>query len=305
MTPLQNTRFGTVAVVGRPNVGKSTLVNAIVGEHLCAVTPKAQTTRHRILGLRVVGATQIALVDTPGLHSGQKNVLNRMMNRAAAASLEGVDLALLLIEAGREQEDDRLAADRVQQAGVPYALVINKIDRIKRREVLLPFIEQQMQRLGTPRAPEFVMPLSALKKDNLLTLLNEIAARMPEGPFHYGADEMTDRSSRFLAAEIVREQATLRLREELPYALAVDIESYTESEGRIDIGATIWVARESQKGIVIGKGGAMLKEIGTAARLELKRLLGEPVHLKLWCRHRSGWADDEKALRSLGYESDS
>lgn len=304
MTISESTRFGMVAVVGRPNVGKSTLVNAIVGEHLSAVTPKAQTTRHRILGLRVYKQAQIALVDTPGLHSGQKNVLNRMMNRTAAASLAGVDLAVLVIEAGVENEHDQLALNRVLDSGLPYGLIINKIDRVKDKDALLPFIHQWTTALAEKRMPEFFVPLSALKKKNIDGLLDEIVSRLPEGPFHYAEDDYTDRSARFMASEIIREQAMLRLREELPYSMAVDIESFEETPTRIEIGATIWVARESQKGIVIGKGGSMLKEIGTAARIELKRIMQQPVHLKLWCRMRRGWADDEKALRGLGYDLD-
>lgn len=300
----ESPRFGTVAVVGRPNVGKSTLVNALVGEHLCAVTPKAQTTRHRILGLRVHGNAQIALLDTPGLHSHRQKALNRVIHRTATASLIGVDLVLLVVEAGRDDDEDRLAFRHVAESGSPWALLINKIDRLADRRQLLPLIDKLTREFSDPREPEFVLPLSATKGDNVDALLDELAQRLPEGEHVYAAEQYTDRSERFLAAELIREQVMLRLRDELPYATTVEIEQFIDTDTRSEVNAVIWVARESQKGIVIGKGGEMLKEIGTAARLEIKRLLGRPVHLKLWCRVRKGWQDDEKALRQLGYGAD-
>jgi GTPase len=296
---MSQTRAGLVALVGRPNVGKSTLLNALVGEKVSIVTPKPQTTRHRIVGLLTEGDTQIGFVDTPGIHAGAKRALNRLMNKTAVAALEGVDLCLLLVEAGRWTEADELVLQRARAAGVPLALVVNKIDRIKSRDQLLPYLQAASRR----HAFAFVVPLSASRRENLAALLAEVRRRLPEAPFLYDPEQLTDRSQRFLAAELVREKLMRVLQQELPYALTVEIEEYREDNGLLRIGAVIWVEREGHKAIVIGAKGALLKKIGSQVRIELEKRLGQKVLLQLWVKVKEGWADDERALRSLGYES--
>jgi GTPase len=296
---MSQTRAGLVALVGRPNVGKSTLLNALVGEKVSIVTPKPQTTRHRIVGLLTEGDTQIGFVDTPGIHAGAKRALNRLMNKTAVAALEGVDLCLLLVEAGRWTEADELVLQRARAAGVPLALVVNKIDRIKSRDQLLPYLQAASRR----HAFAFVVPLSASRRENLAALLAEVRRRLPEAPFLYDPEQLTDRSQRFLAAELVREKLMRVLQQELPYALTVEIEEYREDNGLLRIGAVIWVEREGHKAIVIGAKGALLKKIGSQVRIELEKRLGQKVFLQLWVKVKEGWADDERALRSLGYES--
>jgi GTPase len=270
-----------------------------VGEKVSIVTPKPQTTRHRIVGLLTEGDTQIGFVDTPGIHAGAKRALNRLMNKTAVAALEGVDLCLLLVEAGRWTEADELVLQRARAAGVPLALVVNKIDRIKSRDQLLPYLQAASRR----HAFAFVVPLSASRRENLAALLAEVRRRLPEAPFLYDPEQLTDRSQRFLAAELVREKLMRVLQQELPYALTVEIEEYREDNGLLRIGAVIWVEREGHKAIVIGAKGALLKKIGSQVRIELEKRLGQKVFLQLWVKVKEGWADDERALRSLGYES--
>lgn len=296
---MSTTRAGLVALIGRPNVGKSTLLNALVGEKVSIVTPKPQTTRHRIIGLLTEGDTQIGFVDTPGIHAGASRALNRLMNKTAMAALQGVDLALLLVEAGRWSDEDQLVLSRAIGAGVPLGLVINKVDRIKPRDRLLPFLQQASAR----HAFAFVVPLSASRGENLDGLLAEIHRRLPPQPFLYDPEQLTDRSQRFLVAESIREKLMLSLQQELPYGLTVEIEQYAEEEGLLRIAAVIWVERESHKGIVIGAKGALLKRIGSQVRHELEKSLAQKVFLQLWVKVKEGWADDERALRSLGYET--
>lgn len=296
-------RSGFVAIVGRPNVGKSTLVNALVGSKVSIVSPKPQTTRHRICGIRTEGDRQIVLVDVPGLHGKlgrQSRALNRHMNRVADSALQDVDVILWIVEAGHWREDDELMLKRIRQSRLPVGLAINKIDRVKNKSELLPFM-QDMQR---KHDFAFTVPISALKQDNLKPLLDELGNLLPEGPLMYPAEQTTDRGEHFQVAEIIREKLMLRLEQELPYALTVEVERLeTDPEtGRVEISAVIWVARDSHKGMVIGRQGAGLKDVGTAARLDLKRHFGKSVHLELWVKVREGWADDERALHSLGYE---
>jgi GTP-binding protein Era len=290
-------RAGTVAVVGRPNVGKSTLVNALVGARVSIVSPKAQTTRHRLLGIASFPEGQLLLVDTPGIHGAQTRAINRYMNRAARGALADVDAALLVIEAGRWNADDDLAYAALAEAKVPTFLVINKIDRIKLKQELLPFIAQHTQ--GRPFAA--VHPLSALKRKGLEPLVRELIALMPESEPIYGEDEITDRSQRFLAAELVREQLMLRLGDEVPYSATVSIDRFDEDGAMLRIAATIWVEREGQKAIVVGKGGESIKQIGRASRENMERLFGRKVFLETWCKVREGWADDVNALSQFGY----
>ncbi|CAN5652326.1 GTPase Era [soil metagenome] len=296
-------RAGQVAVIGRPNVGKSTLVNALVGAKVSIVSNRPQTTRHRLLGIATVSGGQLLLVDTPGLHREQKGAMNRMMNRAARGALEGVDAALLVVEAGRWDEEDTLAHDALREAGVPVVLVVNQVDRIRDKAALLPYL----QRASEGRDFAGVHPVSALKHQGLEALVATLLPLLPAQPAPYGEDEITDKSQRFLAGELVREQLMRQLGNELPYATTVEIESFVEDTNSragvlLRIGAVIWVEREGQKAIVIGKGGARLREIGSKARLQMERLFDHKVFLETWVRVREGWSDDEAALRTLGYE---
>ena len=300
MTPAEapgGFRTGTVAVLGRPNVGKSTLVNALVGTKVSIVSPRPQTTRHRLLGIATFPGGQLQLVDTPGIHGAQKRAMNRMMNRAARGAVEGVDAALLVVEAGRWTDDDSLAYRALAESGVPCVLAINKVDLIADKGRLLPFITE----VSEGRAFAAVHPVSAGKRKGLEALVRTLLALVPEGEAEYGEDEITDRSERFLAGELVREQLMLRIGDELPYSTTVEIERFEEDGELLRIAAVVWVEREGQKPIVIGKGGERLKAIGAGARTGMERLFGRKVFLETWCRVREGWSDDEAALRRFGY----
>jgi GTP-binding protein Era len=290
-------RAGTIAVLGRPNVGKSTLVNAMVGAKVSIVSPRPQTTRHRLLGIASFPEGQLVLVDTPGIHGQQKRAMNRMMNRAARGAVEGVDAALLVIEAGRWTDDDSLAYQALKASGVPCVLVINKVDKFPDKAALLPFMAE------VTREREFssVYPLSALKRRGLDGLVKTLLKLVPEAEAMYPDDEITDRSERFLAGELVREQLMTRLGEELPYSATVEIEKFELDGEMLRIAAVVWVEREGQKPIVIGKGGERLKAISTGARIGMEKLFGRKVFLETWCRVREGWSDDEAALRRFGY----
>lgn len=290
-------RAGHVAVIGRPNVGKSTLVNALVGFKISITSNRPQTTRHRLLGIATFPHGQLMLVDTPGLHREQKRAMNRWMNRAARGALEGVDAALLVIEAPRWDDEDTLAYDALKQAGVPVVLAVNQVDRVKDKTALLPFLAE----IAKDRDFAAVHPISALKKKGLEPLVDDLLKLMPEQPPLYGEDEITDKSQRFLAGELVREQLMRLLGAELPYATTVEIEKF-ELDGKMwRINAVIWVERDGQKAIVIGKGGERLREIGKRAREQMEHLFDGKVFLETWVRVREGWSDDEAALRTLGY----
>lgn len=290
-------RAGHVAVVGRPNVGKSTLVNALVGAKISIVSNRPQTTRHRLLGIATFPEGQVALVDTPGLHKQQKRAMNRVMNRAARGALEGVDAAVLVVEAGRWDDEDTLAYNVLGDAGIPVVLVVNKVDRLKDKAALLPFLAQ----VSDGRKFAAVHPVSALKRNGLQALVKDLLGLLPEAPPMFGEDEITDRSERFLAGELVREQLMRQLGAELPYSTTVEIERFVEDGELLRIGAVIWVEREGQKAIVIGKAGARLKEIGAKARISMEKLFGRKVFLETWVRVREGWSDDEAALKAFGY----
>jgi GTP-binding protein Era len=290
-------RTGTVAVIGRPNVGKSTLVNALVGSKVSIVSPRPQTTRHRLLGIATFPEGQLLLVDTPGIHGAQKRAMNRMMNRAARGAVEGVDAALLVIEAGRWTDDDDLAYRALRESGVPCVLAINKVDLVPDKGKLLPFIAEVTE--NRPFAA--VHPVSAGKRKGLEALVRTLLGLVPEGDAEYPEDEITDRSERFLAGELVREQLMLRLGEELPYSTTVEIEKFEEDGEMLRIAAVVWVEREGQKPIVIGKGGERMKAISTGARVGMEKLFGRKVFLETWCKVREGWSDDEAALRRFGY----
>jgi GTP-binding protein Era len=292
-----NFRAGHVAVIGRPNVGKSTLVNALVGFKISITSNRPQTTRHRLLGIATFPHGQLLLVDTPGLHREQKRAMNRWMNRAARGALEGVDAAVLVIEAPRWDDEDTLAYDALKAAGVPVVLAVNQVDRVKDKTKLLPFLAE----VSKEREFAAVHPISALKKKGLEALVDDLLKLVPEQPALYGEDEITDKSQRFLAGELVREQLMRLLGAELPYATTVEIEKF-ELDGKMwRINAVIWVERDGQKAIVIGKGGERLREIGKRAREQMEHLFDGKVYLETWVRVREGWSDDEAALRTLGY----
>ena len=292
-------RSGFVALVGRPNVGKSTLLNAMLGQKVSIVTSRPQTTRHRVLGISESAAGQIAFVDTPGMHQGPKRALNRAMNRATGAALGDADLAVYIVEALKWTDEDAMALERVVQSERPVIAVINKVDRVHPRERLLPYIARLAERAPFVAA----VPVSALRADNLEALRTAILAALPQGERLYPAGQLTDRGERFRTAELIREKLTLELVEELPYGIAVEVENYAETDdGRVEVQAVIWVDREGQKPIVIGAGGERLKRIGRAARLELNHLFGKRYHLTLWVKVRENWADDARALRQLELE---
>lgn len=291
-------RCGFAAIVGRPNVGKSTLLNALLRRKISIVSPKPQTTRHRILGILTQPQAQIVFVDTPGLHAGARRAMNRHMNRAALTSLQDADVNLFVVEALRWTDADQRVLDELVRIGRPIILVLSKVDKVTPRARLLPFIEEMSR-----RAPFVeVIPVSARRHSNLDTLPPLIARYLPESPAHFPPEQHTDRSDEFQAAEIVREKLTLRLHQELPYGITVGIERFAEEDGRLFVNAVIWVERSGQKAIVIGQGGEQLKEVGRAARLEMSDRFKRPVHLELWVKVKENWSDSEKALRQLGYE---
>ena len=291
-------RSGFAALVGRPNVGKSTLLNALVGQKLSIVTPRPQTTRHRILGILTTPAAQIAFVDTPGLHTGGSRALNKAMNRTATAALEDADLTVLVVEALKWTSEDDLALQRIVRSGRPSIAAVNKIDRVRPRERLLPYLAQ----LGARHAFLAIVPLSALRGDNLEDLRDTIAAHLPRSPPLFPDGELTDRGLTFRIAETIREKLTLELNQEVPYGIAVEVERLTEEDPQLTVDAAIWVDREGQKPIVIGARGERLKRVGRAARLALNELLGRRVHLNLWVKVRANWADNARALKELGVE---
>ena len=300
--PIQDShRCGSVAVIGRPNVGKSTLVNALVGAKVSIVSNRPQTTRHRLLGIATVEGGQLLLVDTPGLHRGEgrfkASAMSRVMNRAARGAVEDVDAALMVVEAGRWDEEDTLVFNVLRDGGIPVVLAVNKVDRLKDKGALLPFLAQ----VSEGRDFAAIHPVSALKRKGLEALVRDLLKLVPEAPPAYAEDEITDRSQRFLAGELVREQLMRQLGDELPYATTVEIERFAEDGELLRIGAVIWVEREGQKPIVIGKGGARLREIGSKARQHMERLFGRKVFLETWVRVREGWSDDEAALKAFGY----
>jgi GTP-binding protein Era len=296
-------RCGYVALVGRPNVGKSTLLNHLLGQKLSITSRKPQTTRHRILGIKTEDGVQTLYVDTPGIHADQARALNRAMNRTAAAVARDVDVIVFVIEALRWTVEDELVLSRIAGLQVPVIVAINKVDQVQDKDSLLPFLDQIAR--DTAARPDLtvreIVPISALKGGNLPRLESLITGLLPAGVPLFPDDQITDRSMRFVAAEMVREKITRQLGQELPYSVAVEIERFAQQDEVCHIDALILVERGGQKAIVIGKGGDRLKKIGVEARMEIERLLGTSVMLKLWVKVRSGWSDDERALRSLGF----
>lgn len=300
MTADNNFKCGYVAIIGRPNVGKSTLLNHILGVKLSITSRKPQTTRHQILGIKTSDDSQAIYVDTPGIHSGGKKAINRYMNRAASSVIYDVDVLLFVVQALVWTEEDQMVLDKLKGIEAPVILVVNKVDIAKDKEALLPFLQDLNDKFNF----KYVIPVSATKGDNVSQLEQMIAELLPVNPPFYGEEDFTDRSSRFLVAELIREKLVRELGDELPYQSTVEIESYKEEEKIIRIHAAILVETKGQKAIIIGSKGGRLKSIGTKARKEMEKLLGQKVFLQLWVKVKAGWSDDEAALRSLGYSND-
>ena len=292
-------RCGLVAVIGRPNVGKSTLVNSIMGYKVSIVTAKPQTTRHRILAVHTGEKQQIIFVDTPGLHRNAGKAMNRMMNRTAANALADADLILFVSDATRWTSEDDDVLKRLKSARVPVIALLNKVDKVHPKEKLLDAIALMSARFDFTE----IVPISAKKNDNLDHLMNMIPAYLPESPPLYPEDMQTDRSEEFHVAEIIREKLTLMLHQEMPYGLTVQVERLVREEKGIAINAIIWVERDSQKGIAVGKNGSVLKRVGRSARLDIAKQLGQAIHLELWVKVRKNWADNESDLLNLGFET--
>lgn len=292
---------GLIAIVGRPNVGKSTLLNSLLGQKISITSRKPQTTRHRILGILTEENRQAVLVDTPGLHSDEKRAINRLMNRAASSSIAEVELVVFLVEGTHWTTDDELVLNKVKKSGAPCILVVNKIDNVQDKESLLP----HLQKLGSKHNFIEIVPISASKGDNVDKIHNSCMAALPEGDFWFPEDHITDRSSRFMASEIIREKLIRFTGDELPYSTTVEIEQFKmDDKGVLHINALVLVERESQKRMVIGNKGEKLKTIGQESRRDMESLFEQQVMLETWVKVKSGWADDERALRSLGYGDD-
>jgi GTP-binding protein Era len=295
---VEDFRCGYVALVGRPNVGKSTLMNRILGQKLSIVTAKPQTTRQRVAGIKTLDQGQIIYIDTPGIHLAARRALNRYMNRIARASFNDVDLILFLIEAGRWTKQDEHVARSLESVSAPVLLVVNKIDLVSDKPQLLRFLEKEV---NTGRFSD-VLLIAAKSGDGVDYLEEKVLRGLPFSRPFYDEDQFTDRSERFLASELIREQLMMRLHQELPYALTVEIEEFKRSDGILRIGAIVWVERKGQKQIVIGKGGDVLKFVGTKARHSIQELFEEKVFLRLWVKVSRDWSDNERALRQFGYD---
>ncbi|GAA6153713.1 GTPase Era [Pseudoteredinibacter isoporae] len=291
-------RCGYIAIVGRPNVGKSTLLNHVLQQKISITSRKPQTTRHNVLGIKTEGPSQFIYVDTPGLHLQHSRAINRYMNRAATTALRDVDLVVFLVDRLAWTDEDDMVVKRLQNLSCPIILAVNKVDILDDKEQLLPHLQALMEKLPIDE----VVPISALRGHNLEALETEVEKRLPEGMHFFPEDQITDRSSRFMAAEIVREKITRQLGDELPYQMTVEVEDFSAEGHVLHISALILVERDGQKRILIGDKGSKIKNIGSQAREDMERLFDCKVMLKLWVKVKSGWSDDERALRSLGYD---
>jgi len=297
MTDLEPSRCGYVAIVGRPNVGKSTLLNHILGQKLAITSRKPQTTRHTMLGIKTEGAVQAVYVDTPGLHKNNEKALNRYMNKSAAAALKDVDVVVFVVDRTRWTDEDQMVLERVQYVQGPVIIAVNKTDRLEEKSELLPHLTWLQEQL--PKAE--IVPISAQHGHNLDALERLVADNLPENEHFFPEDQITDRSSRFLAAELVREKIMRQLGAELPYQITVEIEEFKHDGRTLHIHALILVERDGQKKIIIGDGGERIKRIGQDARKDMEVMFDSKVMLNLWVKVKGGWSDDERALRSLGY----
>jgi len=289
---------GYVAIVGRPNVGKSTLLNHLLGQKISITSRKPQTTRHQVLGIKTLGKHQIVFVDTPGLHMNAGKAINRYMNRAASSAIRDVDVVIFVVDRTAWTEEDARVLEQIKHAGLPTILVVNKVDLLADKAELLP----HLQSLAEKADFSAILPVSALRQHNVDALEAQVLRLLPESVHFFPEDQITDRSQRFLAAEIVREKIMRQLGDELPYAITVEIEEFAQEEGMLHIAAVIYVERKGQKKILIGEKGSRLRSIGSDARRDMEALFDSKVMLRLWVKVKSGWSDDERALRSLGYE---
>lgn len=296
MTELSSQRCGYVAIVGRPNVGKSTLMNHLIGFKVSAIANKPQTTRHSIRGILTEGDYQMIFVDTPGIHRTSKSLLNKTINREAVASIEGVDAVVMIVEAMRWQDEDNLVLERIAHVQCPVFLIANKVDKIEKKEKLFGWLPEVLSKYPFKE----IFPLSATKGTNTEQLKNALAKVMPQQDWIYAEDDVTDQSTRFICGELIREQLMTYLHQEMPYSTAVEIETFTEKSHITEINAVIWVSRENQKGIVIGSKGDTLKRIGSSARIALEAFLERKVMLKLWVRVEENWENSPRHLQSLG-----
>jgi len=296
----QNFHCGYVAIVGRPNVGKSTLLNCILGQKISITANRPQTTRHRILGVKTMDDCQVVYVDTPGLHLGGKKAINRFMNRAASGSITDVDVIIFVLDRTQWTDEDTHVLEKIKQVTVPVLLVVNKVDGLKEKGVLLPHLGMLAEKYTFTQ----IMPISAQTGEGVSQVEAAVEALLPTAPPFFPEDQITDRSERFMASEFVREKLVRSLSQELPYSTTVEIEKFSVENDVRHIHAIIWVERDGQKGIIIGKKGQQLKRIGELARKDMERAFEGKVFLQLWVKVRSGWADDERALRSLGYQDD-
>lgn len=290
-------RCGYVAIVGRPNVGKSTLLNHLLGQKLAITSRRPQTTRHNMLGIKTEGDTQMVFVDTPGVHTHQPKAINRYMNRAATSAVRGVDVVVFVVDRFSWTEEDELVARQLQNVDCPVILAINKVDLVADKNTLLPHLEKLAERLEARE----IVPVSALRELNLDRLEALLSEHMPASPHLFPDDQITDRSSRFVAAEMVREKITRQLGDELPYQMTVEVEEFRDEQRVLHIGAVIWVERKGQKRILIGEKGERIKRIGQQAREDMEKLFDKQVMLRLWVKVKSGWSDSDRALRSLGF----
>ncbi|MEE4192671.1 MAG: GTPase Era [Halieaceae bacterium] len=291
-------RCGYVAIIGRPNVGKSTLLNHILGQKISITSRKPQTTRHRVLGIKTEGRDQVVFVDTPGLHKGARKAINRYMNRAAHSAIADVDVVVMVVDRTQWTDEDEWVLEQAMAGPAPVILAVNKVDLLEKKSALLP----HLQFLADQADFKAILPISALNRHNIDELEQCIREGLPQSVHFFPEDQVTDRSQRFMAAEMVREKIMRQLGEELPYAITVEIEEFAERDGVLHISALIYVERDGQKRILIGKGGSRLRSIGAEARKDMEALFESKVMLKLWVKIKSGWSDDERALRSLGYD---
>lgn len=296
----QDFKCGYIAIIGRPNVGKSTLLNHILGVKLSITSRKPQTTRHQILGVKTTELGQFIYVDTPGIHSGGKKAINRYMNKAASSVIHDVDLVLFMVQALKWTDEDQMVLSKLEHIEIPVVLVVNKVDVVENKDDLLPFLQQLTEKYQF----EAVIPVSAQRGHNLEQLEHTVMKLLPVNPPFFDPEQLTDRSERFLVAELIREKMVRELGNELPYQTTVEIELYKEKENITEINAMILVETKGQKAIIIGNKGMRLKSIGTKARKDMEKLLGRKVFLQLWVKVKAGWSDSESALRSLGYDAD-